>query len=154
MLQDSTNNVTGSSGAMMDTPRKKQKNNRRATGWAQRAAQGCVPASVTDSSIQSELSTQTSNTIVGAPIEHLQSFTSSPPGPKHRSTAELAGVFRATEEREEKQSRFQEELLAEMRKQTTAVEEMVRVVKELYSGGSYRASDVVCIRDEREEGNL
>jgi hypothetical protein len=70
----------------------------------------------------------------------LQSLGSSPPGPKHLSTAELAGVsFRATDEWEEKQSRFQEELLAEMRKQTTAVEEMVRVVKELYNGRSGRA---------------
>jgi hypothetical protein len=70
----------------------------------------------------------------------LQSLGSSPPGPKHLSAAELAGVsFHATDEWEEKQSRFQEELLAEIRKQTTAVEEMVRVVKELYNGRSGRA---------------
>lgn len=140
IIQDITNNVTGSSEAMTDTPRKKQKNNWRARAWARRAAQGCAPASVTDSSMQSQLSSQTSNSIAGTPMRHLQSLGSSPPGPKHLSTAELAGVsFRATDEWEEKQSRFQEELLAEMRKQTTAVEEMVRVVKELYNGRSGRA---------------
>jgi len=138
--QDFTNNVTGSSEAITDTPRKKQKDNWWARAWAPLAAQGCVLASVTDSSMQSQLSSQTSNTIVETPIEYLQSLNSSPTGSKHVSTAELAGVFfHATEEREEKQSRFQEELLAEMREQTTAVEEMVRVVKELYNGRSTRA---------------
>jgi hypothetical protein len=89
---------------------------------------------------QTQLSSQSSNTIAGMTIEYLQSLYSSPPSPKHVSTAELAAVFsRATEEREEKQNRFQEELLAEMGKQTAAVEEMVRVVKELYIGKGARA---------------
>ena len=114
---------------MTDTPRKKLKDNWR--------ARGCVIASVTDSSMQSQQFSQASITIPETPIGHLQSLNSSPPGPKYPSTAELAGVFfRATEEREEKQSTFQEELLAEMRKQTTAVQEMVRIVKELYDGRS------------------
>jgi len=120
--QDFTNNVTGSSEAMTDTPRRKQKDNWWARAWAPLAAQGCVLASVTDSSMQPQLSSQTSNTIAETPIGYLQSLNSSPPGSKHLTTAELAGVFfHATEEREEKQSRFPEELLAEMRKQTTVV---------------------------------
>jgi len=138
--QDFTNNVTGSLEAMTDTLQKKQKDNWWARVWAPLAAQGCVLAYVTDSSMQSQLSSQTSNTIAETPIGYLQSLNSSPPGSKHLCTTELAGVFfHTTEEREVKQSRFQEELLAEMWKQTTAVEEMVWVVKELYNGRSTRA---------------
>ena len=129
ILRGAAGGVAGGSEAMTDTPRKKRKDNWR--------ARGCVIASVTDSSMQSQQFSQASITIPETPIGHLQSLNSSPPGPKYPSTAELAGVFfRATEEREEKQSTFQEELLAEMRKQTTAVQEMVRIVKELYDGRS------------------
>ena len=138
--QDFMNNITGSLEAMTDTPQKKQKDNWWARVWAPLAAQGCVLGSVTDSSMQSQLYSQTSNTIVEIPIGYLQSLNSSPPGSKHLATAELAGVFfHATEEWEEKQSRFQEELLTEMRKQTTVVDKMVWVVKELYNGRRTRA---------------
>ena len=92
---------------------------------------------MTDYEIQSPLPSQASDIIVGTPTEQSQSFNSSPPGPKHLSAAELAGIFfRATEERDEKQRRFQEESLAEMRKQTAMIEEMVQVVKELFNGRS------------------
>jgi len=116
-------------------PRKKQKNNSRATAqvWARHIAQGYVPPSVADYGMQSSLPSQASNIIAGTSNEQPRSLNSSPPGPKYLSTTELAGTpSRATEERDEKQTRFQEELLAEMRKQTAVVEEMVQVVKELY----------------------
>ena len=129
ILWGAAGRIAGGSEAMTDTPRKKQKDNWRA--WS------CVFASVTDSSIQSQQFSQASITIPETPIGHLQSLNCSPLGPKYPYTTELAGVFfRATEEWEEKQSTFQEELLAEMRKKTTAVQEMVQIVKELYDGRS------------------
>jgi hypothetical protein len=90
--------------------------------------------------MQSSPPPQASNIIAGESVEQSKSFSSSPPRPKHLSTNELAEIFfRATEERDEKLTRFQEELLAEMRKQTAAVEEIVQVVKGLYNGRSARA---------------
>jgi hypothetical protein len=135
IVQDITKNDTGNSEAMTDTPRKKQKNNCRATArvLAQHRAQSYVPPSVTDYGMQSSLSSQASNVIPGTSNERFQSCDSSPPGPKYISTAELPeNFFHAAEERDKKQSVFQEELLAEIWKQTAAVEEMVQVVKELY----------------------
>ena len=78
ILRRAMGGIAGSLEAMMDTPRKKWKDNWR--------AQDCVIASMTHSSMQSQQFSQASITIPETLIGHLQSLNYSPPG---RSTPPL-----------------------------------------------------------------